>query len=85
MVPSGVYLPMRPEHRWLPERPGLDSPAEKMASYRKAIAERSIYAAVAHGKPTPGQVRINSPVLRRCTTSRGQLGCREPSPDGRLW
>jgi len=73
MLPSGVYLPTLPERLWLLERPGLNAPTEKLASYRKAIEERSIYALVAHGKPTPTQVRLSSPVLRR--TSQQALGC----------
>ncbi len=73
MLPSGVYLPMLPDRLWLIERPGPQAPPEKKAAYRKAIEERSIYALVAHGKPTPGQVRLSSPVLRR--KSQHALGC----------
>ncbi len=73
MLPSGVYLPTLPERLWLIERPGPQAPPEKVATYRKAIEERSIYALVAHGKPTPGQVRLSSPVLRR--KSQHALGC----------
>ncbi len=73
VLPSGVYLPTLPERLRLIERPGLQAPVEKKQAYRKAIEERSIYALVAHGKPTPGQVRLSSPVLRR--KALNALGC----------
>jgi len=73
VLPSGVYLPTLPERLWLIERPKLQAPNEKTRAYRAAIEERSLYALVAHGKPTPEQVRLGSPVLRR--KSQNALGC----------
>ena len=73
VLPSGVYLPTLPQRLWLIERPGLNAPAEKQAAYRRDIAERELYALVSHGKPTPKQVRLSSPVLRRKRTNA--LGC----------
>ena len=73
MLPSGVYLPSLPERLWLNERPGPQAPEEKWLAYQEAIAERSLYALVPHGKPTPDQVRLSSPVLRR--KAKNALGC----------
>ncbi|MHB8395298.1 MAG: hypothetical protein ACYDC5_12570, partial [Candidatus Dormibacteria bacterium] len=73
VLPSGVYLPMLPQRLWFIERPKLQAPNEKTRAYREAIAERSIYALVPHGKATPGQVRLSSPVLRR--RAKNALGC----------
>ncbi|MGC2191909.1 MAG: hypothetical protein WA751_06220 [Candidatus Dormiibacterota bacterium] len=73
VLPSGVYLPTLPERLRLIERPGPQAPKEKRATYLEAIKERSLYAMVAHGKATPDQVRLSSPVLRRKTKSA--LGC----------
>lgn len=73
MLPSGVYLPNLPERLWFIERPGPQAPEEKWRAYLEAIAERSLYALVPHGKPTPDQVRLSSPVLRR--KAKNALGC----------
>ena len=73
MLPSGGYLPHMPEWLWFIERPGPQAPEEKKRAYRAAIKERSLYALVPHGKPTPDQVRLSSPVLRRKAVNA--LGC----------
>jgi hypothetical protein len=73
VLPSGAYVPFLPRRLWFVERPGPKAPAEKKAAYRQAITEREIYAMGPHGRPTPGRVRLSSPVLRRKTTNA--LGC----------
>jgi hypothetical protein len=75
VLPSGVYVPFLPRRLWFIERPGPKAPVDKKAAYRQAIEEREIYAFGPHGRPTPKQVRLSSPVLRRKRTNA--LGCRK--------